>query len=190
MLYQRLTGVTLLIILQALLTACGPVTIRDTDNQLNIPIQDWQLVLHRGVTIPANRTRIFLQNGRLVYGINEFEPHCQIRVKTIAEHTQTIAADQFRIERVFGTEDQVVTSGRIRLAANGGMVMAGGGNGNGESRIIYLYFLTLKSDKQPQVSFLVCGGLLDEPPLADYPSVQDIRRSLGDVAELIIPGEG
>jgi hypothetical protein len=190
MLYKRLTIITFLSALHLLLLACGPATIKDTTTRSYIPIQNWVLELSRDVVIPPGRTRVFFQQGSLLYGINEYEPHCQLRIRDISNQPQLVQADRFDIDEVFGTVDQIVTNDRIRLAAVGVTVIAGGGgngNGNGESRQIYFYFMGLRSDKQPHVTYLVCGGALEEPAIADYPTIQDIRISMGDYATLILP---
>jgi len=172
------------------LSACGPLTIKDTTTQSFIPIQRGVLELHQDVIIPANRTRVFFQDGRLLYGINEYYPHCQLRVRDILEQTQTVQADRFTIDKVFGTLDQVVSSGPVRLAAAGSTVIAGGGGGggNGESRLMYTYFMALHSDQQPNVTYFVCGGAFEEPALTEYPTLQDIRTAMGDYATLTLDG--
>jgi hypothetical protein len=191
MLYTRLTLIAFILALHWLLLACGPTTIKDTTTQSYMPIQGWILELHQDVVIPPGRTRVFFQKGRMLYGINEFEPHCQLRVRDISEQPQPVHSDRFKLDKVFGTVDQIVTSGHIRLAAAGVTVIAGGGGnggGDGESRLVYLYFMGLYSEKQPHVTYLVCGGALDDPAIADYPTIQDIRTSLGNYAMLILPG--
>jgi len=192
MLYRRSACITFLFSLQCLLSACGSVTIRDTATQSNIPIQGWMLELHRDVVIPPHRTRVFFQAGRLIYGINEFEPHCQLRVRDISEQAQDVHADLFTIGKVFGTLDQIVSNEPVRLAAAGGAFIVGGGNGNGngESRQMYLYFMALHAEKQTNVTYLVCGGALDDPALAEYPTIQEIRTAMGDYATLVLPDQG
>ncbi|MEA2078766.1 MAG: hypothetical protein U9P00_02720 [Pseudomonadota bacterium] len=172
------------------LAACGPLTIKDTTTQSYIPIQGGILELHQDVVIPAHRTRVFFQDGRSLYGINEYYPHCELRVRDISEHTQTVHADRFSIDEVFGTVDQVVASGRIRLAAARATIIAsgGGGGGNGETRLMYTYFMALHSDQQPNVSYFVCGGAFEEPALADYPTLQDVQTAMGDYATLTLDG--
>jgi len=49
--------------------------------------------------------------------------------------------------------------------------------------------MKLRADKQPNVTYLVCGGALEDAARAKYPTIQDIRTSMGDYATLIIPGE-
>jgi len=174
------------------LSACGPLTIKDTATQSFIPIQRGVLELHRDVVIPAHRTRVFFQGGRSLYGIDEYYPHCQLRVRDISQQTQTVEADRFTMDRVFGTLDQVVSNDPVRVAAVGATVIAGGGGnggGNGEGRQLYLYFMALHSDQQPQVTYLVCGGALVEPAFADYPSLQDIQTALGDYATLTLDAD-
>jgi hypothetical protein len=187
---HRFTFIALLVVCTWLLSACGPMTIKDTATHTFVPIQDWVLELHQDVTIPPNRTRVFFQDGRVVYGINEYEPHCQLRVRPISEQPQPVHADRFTIEKVFGTVDSIVSNGAIRLAAAGtAVVMGGGGGGDGPSQVIYFYFMGLHSDRQPDVSYLVCGGALNDPALARYPTLQEIRAALGDRATLVTPGD-
>jgi hypothetical protein len=100
-----------------------------------------------------------------------------------------VHADRFSIEKVFGSVDQIVSSGHIRVAAaDAAVVMGGGGSGDGGgmSQLIYFYFMKLRADTQPNVTYLVCGGALDDPAFAKYPTIQDIRTSMGDYATLII----
>jgi hypothetical protein len=93
---------------------------------------------------------------------------------------------------VFGTTDEVVSADHIHLASTGDTVLVGGGGdggGNGEIRIMYLYFMALHSERQPDVTYFVCGGAMVQPSLAAYPSVQEIRNAIGDYATLILPGD-
>ena len=94
--------------------------------------------------------------------------------------------------RYCGAEDTIVSSDLIRLAAAGGTVIAGGGGnggGNGETRLMYFYFMGLHAEKQTNVTYLVCGGALEDPAFADYPTIQEIRAAMGDYATLILPGD-
>ena len=164
------------------------MTIKDATNQSYIPIQGWVLELHKDIDIPPRRTRVFFQEGRMLYGINDYKPHCQLRVRDISEQSQSVHADRFTIDNVYGAEDEIVSNDRIRLAAAGGAVIAGGnGGGNGENRLMYFYFMGLHAEKQTNVTYLVCGGALEDPAFAKYPTIQEIRAAMGDYATLILP---
>jgi hypothetical protein len=189
--YTRLTFIAFLFTFHWLLLACGPMTIKDTTTQSYIPIQGWILELHQDVVIPSGRTRVFFQEGRLLYAVNEYKPHCQLRVRDISEQPQAVHADRFTIDKVFGSIDEIVSNDRILLAAAGAAAIAGGGgNGNGERSLIYFYHMELHADNQPHVTYLVCGGASEEPFLARHPTIQDIYTSMGDYATLILPGDG
>ena len=188
--YRRAVLVILFFCGHWLLSACGPMTIKDEAKQSYISIEGWTLELHQEVVIPPRRTRVFFQDGRLLYGINELRPHCQLRVRRISDQPQVVRADRFSIDTVFGARDQIVLNERMLMAsADITVIVADGGNGggNGEGKQIYLYFMGLRAEKQPNVTYLVCGGALEDPPLAEYPTIQEIRTSLGDYATLILP---
>jgi hypothetical protein len=51
---------------------------------------------------------------------------------------------------------------------------------------MYTYFMGLHSDRQPHVTYFVCGGAFEEPALADYPTLQDIQAAMGGYATLTL----
>ena len=167
------------------------MTIKDEATQSYIPVQGWVFELRQDVSIPAGRARVFFQEGRLLYGVNEYKPHCHISVRNITEQAQTVYAGRFTIEKVYGRDGEIVMNDLIRIAAVGSAdIMADGGNGNGEGMKIYSYIMKLHSDNQPQVTHLACGGVADYPAFADYPTLQDIDTAIGDYAVLVRPGAG
>lgn len=187
---HRLTFIRLLVACAWLLSSCGPMTIKDATTQTFVPIQGWVLELHQEVTIPPNRTRLFFQGGRVSRGINEYEPHCQLRVRPISTQPRPVHPDRFSIDKAFGEVDSIVSNGPVRLAAaDTAVVMGGGGDGDGPGQLIHFYYLGLHSDRQPDVSYLVCGGALNDPAFSRYPTLQEIRAALGDYATLVTPGD-
>ena len=187
---QQLTFIGALAACAWLLSACGPMTIKDAATQTFVPIEGWVLELHQEVTIPPNRTRLFFQGGRVSNGINEYEPHCQLRVRPISTQPRPVHPDRFRIDKAFGEVDSIVSNGPVRLAAAGSaVVMGGGGDGDGPGQLIHFFYLGLHSERQPDVSYLVCGGPLNDPAFSRYPTLQEIRASLGDYATLVTAGD-
>jgi hypothetical protein len=151
-----------------------------------MPIQTGTFELHREVSFPRERTRIFFQDGAILASINEFQPHCQLEIGPLRETVQRVQPDHFRITRVATRTDQVVLTQPIRLAAVGigGSLLFGRSSDGGESRRMQVYLFRLHSERQPQVRQLNCGGAFDDPGLAEWPTLQDIARSLGDYATL------
>jgi len=166
-----------------LLTACGPQLIRDEATRGYVPLSGASLELRREVVVSPGRMRVFFQGGMVQPGVNEYRPHCELVIRTLADRPQTIQADRFTVERVSADIVHVVTSGPVVVAVNAEFRLVDGG-GDGESRLMKAYTLYLHSDRQPQVLSLLCGGAFNFPALATGPSLQDIQSALGDYATL------
>jgi len=172
-----------------LLAACGPLLIRDEATRNYVPLREAVLELHRDVIVTPERARVFFQQGEVQPGVNEYRPHCELTIRKLADRPQTIHADRFTVERVSADIVHVVTSGDVVVAVNVDFQLTSGGGGgdgggDGEGRLMKIYTLYLHSDRQPEVSSLVCGGAFDLPSLATRPSIQDIQAALGDYATL------
>ena len=167
------------------LPGCGPLTIKNEETGSYVPARRGTLELHEAVVIPADRGRIFFQAGNLGFGgINEFEPHCELTVRTLTDEPQIIYADTFMVERVSRDIRHVVKSRSVLLASLPEFRLATGDGGDGESMQMHVYIMELHSDEQPQVQYLVCGGAFNEPALARLPTLQDIAAALGRFATL------
>ena len=176
-----------LLILLFTLQACTPLTIRDTTTKAYVPILTGSFELHREVSFPSERTRIFFQDGTIVAATNEFQPHCQLEITPLRETVQQVLPDRFRVTHVSTRTDQVVQAKPVQLAAVGmGGSMLFGKTDGGVSRHMLVYLLRLHSERQPQVRQLNCGGSFDDPGQAEWPTLQDIARSLGEYATLSI----
>lgn len=168
-----------------IMQGCMPAAVMDTESRAYVPITGWSLVLHQDVTVAAGRSRVYFQDGELQHAINEFKPHCQLKVRSPSEKPQTILADLFIVTRVVGSEDEIVTSGRILLASAGADRIARSGgldSDTGPLRLMHVYHMQLHSDKQPDVTYFSCAGAMDDPAYATDPTLQDIRASIGDYA--------
>jgi hypothetical protein len=166
-----------------LLQACGPLTIRDAATKTHVPIGSGSLELHREVRFPRERTRVFFQDGELVPTLNEFKPHCQLEIGPLRDEVQTVRPDRFEISRISTRIDPVVMLQPVRLAAVGMRVGAFSGDG-GVTRQTQVFLFRLHSERQPQVRQFNCGGAFEDPGLAQWPTLQDIARALGDYATL------
>lgn len=176
-----------IVLLMFLLQACTPMTIRDTATDGHVPIQTGSLELHREVRFPPERTRVFFQEGEVVPSVNEFKPHCQLEIDPLRDEVQKVRPDHFEVTRITTRIDQVVQREPLRLAALGGsgLFHKVGGDG-GVTRQMQVYLFRLHSARQPQVRALNCGGAFDDPGLAEWPTLQDIARALGDHAVLML----
>ena len=165
------------------LVACGPVVIIDETGNAPVTVNGAILTLHQEIVIPPDRARVFFQDGRIVGSINEYKPHCQLTVRALKETPQTIHPDTFTVMSVTGDVQKVVRVETIFLAATDEFILADGNGGdNGESDETLVLNMGLRSERQPDVTYLVCGGAFDIPALARQPTLQDIRTAIGSIA--------
>ena len=137
--------------------------------------------LHRELSIPPGATRAWIQHGKVVRGINSYEPNCNIEV-TIRdeERTQVVAPGVFRVRRTQSYFEWVVQAAEpIRVASS----QDDGGN----SMVYQGYHLWLENPEQPNVRRLSCRGVFDDLGQANPPSIDEIRAALGEVATLHLP---
>lgn len=168
-----------------LLQACTPLTIRDAATHTYVPMQTGSLELHREVNFPRERTRVFFQDGEVVPSLNEFKPHCQLEIGPLRDEVQWVQPDRFEITRIATRVDPVVMRQPVRLAALGmGIGASFAGMDGGVTRQTQVFLFRLHSERQPQVRQLNCGGAFEDPGLSEWPTLQDIARSLGEYATL------
>lgn len=172
-------------LMTSLLAACGPLQIRDTQTGNWVPFQGGTLKLHRDINIPAERTRAFFQDGAQVSRINEFKPFCQLEVTSLRTDTQTVLADSFAITRVGGKTATVVATDTIMVASLDNVAWLDSRDG-GPLRVTEILYFQLRSDRQPEVRELACGGAFDSPGNADAPTLQEIVAALGEHATLAL----
>lgn len=194
MLRTYLMATTLLASL-AILPGCGTPRILDTERGGYVPARPGVFELHRELSVRAGRTRVYLQGGEVVPGVDEFRPHCQFEVNTLRETPQTVQPDNFVITGVSTRMDNIVATDHIQVAAlETAAVGVGIGVGFGrwglfdgrETRRMQAYVFRLHSDRQPDVRALTCGGAFDDPWLADLPTLQEIAAALGGYGRLVV----
>ena len=130
------------------------------------------------------------------------EPYCQFYVERSVEDMRTpftIEPDTFVVNRVFRRRD--ITSLQVPafavagedLSDLAGLQLAMGGDGEsevgnpGSSQRTMSTYMELSSDSQPDVKHVICSQWAD-PALRYHVSVEEIIRSLGDLAEFTLPG--
>lgn len=177
----------------AILQGCGPPRILDAERGGYVPFRQGVFELHRELTVRAGRTRVYLQDGEVVPGVDEFRPHCQFEVNTLRQSPQTVHPDSFAITGVSTRRDTVVAADHVQVAAletaavGVGIGVGFGGFFDGrEPRRMHAYVFRLHSDRQPDVRALTCGGAFDDAWLAELPTLQEIAAALGGYGRLVV----
>jgi len=138
--------------------------------------------LHEDVRIPPRQAHVSFQRGAREPGAGEFAPHCELEVREVLEEAQTVRAGVFDITGIRGYTHYVKQrSKKVRLAAADGFRFA---SDDSAEWIMLAYHFTLRSDEQPNVMHLICGGAYDYPYYASYPDIEDMRLALGNVGSI------
>lgn len=169
------------------------------------------LTLRRDIEIPLGYARAVLQGGQAgpAASLRRYEGFCELEVDAVSERSpQTVRADLFTITRVWRQQDLGAAERTVRLAALGaGANLAGGiglglgvrfggdlqfgglDNDGGGQLVLNVLHLRLHSAAQPQVRELRCTSGWSDHSAARYPSLVDLRGTLGELAS-IEPGAG
>jgi hypothetical protein len=176
-----------LLMLTLLLAACSQryMVSDDLAYAYNLPPVGSTLVLKRAVEIPAGEARIFLQNGKPMKksDFDRYKPSCSFEVRKLADQPREIDPDSFLVTQVQRLTEQVVQ----RSAPSTGFVKVDVEAGGGKPLVVHGYHLWLGSDRQPNVMRMTCLGAFDDLNRAVPPSLEDVKKTLGDYAELMLP---
>lgn len=142
------------------------------------------VVLGQDLPVPAGHARVFLQVGKVVAKtrLDIYRPHCDFEQRAVSDGTAVIRADRFRITAVDSGEDLVVQ--REGLMHTGWEMR---GEFDGVTLVNPYIRYRLSSPGQPQVLLLTCHGGFDLAGQALPPSLNDIRKALGEVATIELP---
>gem|GEM_PF-1111882 len=176
----RVMKAILLFGLSLLLTACqsaGVIYSRDSG-----AYQAIELELNQSLTIAPERTRVFIQDGRVFANVattDHYRPQCALEVEHRRPNAQSIAAGRFIIARVQGLIDSVVQSRELQLA---GLIVTGMVD-DGAPMVHTGYHFWFKPNTA-QLRRMSCYGVFAEMQNAEAPTVEDIRVALNGVAQL------
>jgi len=175
------------VVLVLFITACQQAPVRDEDSQWMRVTPGSSIVLHQMLTVPKGQARVFLQAGKVVVKtrLNQYHPHCNFEVRSVSDGNLRIEPASFLVTDVATGEEEVVMGPSVLRPA----VQRVSFETADDSNMISLYVRhRLHSPHQPQVMRLTCHGGFAEPNEADYPSVSDVRRALGNIATVQLAG--
>ena len=142
------------------------------------------------LTIPPNDNQVFIQEGNtaptsagITYGYDQYYPFCYFELHGLSKEARTIEQDTFTITRVYRDETEFVQSKPAQVASL--TLIAGSDGDSGARLILQTTVMDLRSDKQPAMRRLVCGGGFDLEPYASPPTMDDITGILKGIAQLV-----
>ncbi|MGD2118883.1 MAG: hypothetical protein PVG66_11015 [Chromatiales bacterium] len=146
--------------------------------------------INQPITIPAGRTRVFIQHGKITQRFNHYAPNCNIEVRKLDnDNDQTVAPGTYQVTRVRDTLEEVVQfrpGNDVTVAFDGKLtadqfrLMAIADDDSGTSSIYRGYHFRLQGD-DANVLRLSCRGVLAYPADALPPSYEEIVAALGEL---------
>lgn len=183
---------TLLVLLGAVaLAGCTTHMAQRTETSLYKVPAGSVIRLAERIRIPAGRTRIWIQSGRIVgTGFNSFEPSCNVEVTRLDNtRDQYVEPGEFRVVRTQFLREAIASAEPV-MVASAGPLLAGAQDSGGDEFFYEGYHLWVENPLQPNVRRFTCRGLYGFPYETRPPNVEEIRAALGAVATLELPGEG
>ena len=166
-----------------LLVACAN-NIKDVNSPFYQPPVNAHFQIHHPITIPADRASVFIQEGKTRGGsFNHFMPHCRLEVRHVLEVPQVVQPGEFTVTRVYRDLPPVVELKPVLYADSG----ASSSDSGLPMDLIYVIYMRLSSEEQPDVLNITCGGSTDDPSAVVPPSIEGIRGTLGGLASLLLP---
>ena len=131
-----------------------------------------ELVLAKNITIPANQTSVYIQNGNIkTYSSrDQYYPNCKFELYTISDKPRVVKADTFVIKKIARETDYA----SIMTPMYAGPTFGAPGN---PTAIIYSVTFSLNSKKQADVFRMRCEHWAD--PLAGTDlTLTEVRETL------------
>ena len=180
-----LVRVVLLVSSFFLLVSCAH-NVKNVNSPFYQPPVNSRFQIHQPITIPANRASVFIQEGKTRGGsFNHFIPHCRLEVRHVLEVAQIVQPGEFTVTRVYRDLPPVVALKPVYYADSG----ASSGDSGVSMDLIYVIYMRLSSEEQPDVLNITCGGSTDDPSAVVPPSIDGIRSALGELVSLLLPDE-
>ena len=161
-------------------------TVRERAGGAFVGLQNATLVLESDLTIPPNRSRVFLQDGGVggeavaSGGFDSYRPHCAIEIRSIDHGGFPVNAGEYRVTRVQRTTVQVVAASRLQVASAGGGI-----SGGGSASYYDGYHFWLASDSDPEVRRMSCYGVYAQPFELFPPTLDEINTAIRGIGRLV-----
>lgn len=174
-----------ILLLTSLLTGCavGPaIAPADADAR-----DLGELRLNRPLTVPAHRGWIYIQDGQVydsagyisLQGLDQYYTNCRLELRRASSSTVRLQPDRFRIVGLDHNQEFVQRMPLMVAALDNQWASAA-------TRVVMSTSFYLRSAQQPEVWRLRCAHW-EDPWDAVYPSMAQIRKTLGEVFTLQPP---
>ncbi len=145
---------------------------------------DSTLIVEQPLPVAAGRRDLYIQFAQVqAFGqVDRYYPHCEIVLNHLSEHGRVLPAGRYAI---YGAGPYVDPHVRADTPV---MVASMGADADpAPSPQLYATRMRLRGPQGADVKEMICGELYD-PYEARYPTIDDIREIMGELARLEVRG--
>lgn len=166
-------------------TACSHLVVTDPNALYYVPPPGSRVVVKQRLQVPPDRTRVFLQYGKLISqsALNEYTVNCNFEVNTLTDQVRYIEPGDYSVVKSERRTDSIVSSGAIRLATLALSAMID--RRDGPPLEFEEIRLSLVSEVTPDIRELACRGVITEPSEVLPPTLAEMQQALGRYAEIV-----
>ncbi len=168
------------------LAGCGTTERYGTDSPYYHYPNGVRLILNQPLEIPPDSATVRLQYGQVVArnGVQEQDPYCIFELSTVADGSQRVKSDEFRVTRVQRSTSTIV---RVDSLPIGLVKVSMGNDSSGPTNYYYKTEFLLHSDSQPNVLAMTCQSNQNYTLIKRHLTVTEIRQALGTIFTLSLP---
>ncbi len=160
-----------------------------TTYQQNLP-QFKSVKINERIEFPVDRTRVFIQDGKIVRGFDHYKANCNLEIRTKDSNSvQYVEPGEYTVTSIRETMQHVVRfdmDRKVHLAgvglgvSFGNIHFASGGFSGSPSDIYRGYHFNVSGD-DANVMRVSCRGVYEHPSLAELPTEAEMMLALGNI---------
>lgn len=170
---------------------CSRLAVTDPAALYYLPPSGSQVVVKQRLEIPPGMTRVYLQHGKVIAksARNDYAVNCNFEINTLGDAPRFIEPGIFTITRSQRRTDSIVGLEPLHVAS---LNLAGSmmERDDGPPLQFEEVRMSLASTPPTDVRELACRGVMTFPAEIVPPTLAEMRRALGDYAEIRVPEEG
>lgn len=148
------------------------------------------VALNQALTVAPDEAGVFIQNGEAKRRgqVAFYDPYCRLELKTVRGAPRQVAPDDMLVRK--STQLVLRTYSQLSGVQYASLLLAAspGDRDDANGLQTFATLMILDSQKQPEVDRLTCARVWYRGEGIYYPSIAEIRRTLGNVATLRLAG--
>jgi hypothetical protein len=180
--------------LAALLAGCQTASYQGNENSpyYVVPAGS-RLTLNQELTIPPEATSVYIQNGQVMPNVQvlHYYPFCKFELYHRSDSARAVAPDTVTITKTVPQESDSpdADAGPIHYAAGMSASMTDISPGGYVPIRTFSTRMDLRAEKNPDIFRLTCSRW-GYPNMDTYVTIAEMRRTLGPIFTLSLPGSG